>query len=59
VGRSFANGHYIENLSYVPIHAGEEGQEEAVVIGEFVVLSISPLGLRQRMEDAARVVVRW
>lgn len=62
LGRSYANGYFAENVLYeAPTRAddseGEVGEKE--VVGEFAVVSVSPLGVTQRMADAARVVVKW
>jgi hypothetical protein len=62
LGRSYANGYFAESVLYeAPTRAddseGEVGEKE--VVGEFAVVSVSPLGVTQRMADAARVVVKW
>jgi hypothetical protein len=55
VGRSYASSYFVEGVCYDE----EQGTGTSAVIGEFYVLSVSPLGVRQRMTDAARVVVKW
>lgn len=65
VGRSFADGYFAENILYTPsskdAQLSDQAQEKhtAEVVGEFIVVSVNRVGIRQRLVDAARVLVRW
>ena len=63
LGRSYANGYFAENVCYEARARADDNAEEGEIgeelVGEFAVVSVSPLGVTQRVADAAQVVVKW